>query len=79
MKEQNEVIEKLNEEVINEVGQELTTSGSNVFAKVAVAVLVAAAGVGAFIFYKKKKNSKKYVITESNLIDEDVEVNEVEE
>ena len=79
MKEQNEVIEKLNEEVINEVGTELSTSNGNVLAKVLVGAVVVAAGVGAFIFLKKKRDSKKCVIAELTVEDENIDVNEIEE
>ena len=79
MKEQNEVIEKLNEEVMNEVGTELSTSNGNVLAKVLVGAVAVAASVGAFIFFKKKRDSKKCVITELTVEDENVEVNEIEE
>lgn len=78
MKEQNEVIEKLNEEVMNEVGTELSTSNGNVLVKVLVGAVAVAAGVGAFIFLKKKRDSKKCVITELTVEDETVEENDVE-
>ena len=56
--EENKIMEEINGETIMEVCNEVTTSNSNILVKVAVVAVVAAVGVGATIFYKKKKAQK---------------------
>lgn len=74
--EENQVIEEINEGAVNAVCEEVSNSNGNLIAKLVVGTLVVAAGVGAFIFYKKRKN--KYcelkaedVVVESQVIDND--------
>ena len=54
MENENKIMEGLSEQVVQ---QGVKTSNGSMIAKIVVGVLGAAAGVGAAIYYKKKKNS----------------------
>lgn len=56
--EEIKVMEGINEGGVIEACKEVTKSNGNLIVKIAVGALVAAAGVGAVIFYKKKKAQK---------------------
>lgn len=79
---ENEVVEEINEEVLTPALNESNYSNGNVLIKVAVATIIAAAGVCGFILYRKNKkkiqkievvDTEEVISEESETIDEDNE------
>lgn len=74
--EETKIIEELNEEAVEQVCEGVTNSNGNMVAKIVVAGAVAvAAGVGAILFYKKKKQAK----LETEEVDSEENVSEINE
>lgn len=65
--EEIKVMEEVNEGGVIEACKEITKSNGSLIVKIAAGALVAAVGVGAVIFYKKKKAQK----LENTIVEED--------
>lgn len=51
-------MKKINEEAVQEICEGVTNSNGNVFVRLAVGALGVAAGIGAVVFIKKRRNNK---------------------
>lgn len=77
--EENEVIKEINEEAVSTVCESVSNSNGNVFVKLTVAALVAAAGVGTVLFIKKRKARKTETVEVINESDMVIDNDEIEE
>lgn len=79
--EENQVINEINEETLTNVSEVVSTSKGSVIAKVAVGVVVlAAAGFGAFMMLKKRRQAKHEIVIEPvNEVIDDNDDNEIKE
>lgn len=55
----NNAIEQINEGAVNQIYEEVSTSNGNPLVKIALGVLVVAAGVGTAVWFKNRKNRKQ--------------------
>lgn len=56
--ENNNAIEKLNEGAVNQVYEEVSTSGGNMLGKVVIGAVIVAAVTGLVVWNKKRKERK---------------------
>lgn len=54
------IMDTVNEETVNQVCEGVTNSNGSMITKLVVGALGVAAGIGAIIFYKKKKQNQEF-------------------